>query len=529
MPEQKWSLENAERLYKEHVAAQAAANGEAPAPEPTAGHKDSQSPAPDYEQSEWRPPGDHPVYLIKGVVDELTELAATSGGNRDIKLFISAKALGQFVDVDRKWLREKLFEACEINGLTPEDGIRQTRVSIGSGFKAADEEIAKAGPRDPNGPSKPKVTVVGAGAFNTKSGDPVASKSNAGGKAKRTIDWSTAMDVADGIPTWAWEYGGKGRLARATLVLFAGRPDAGKSTAARYFAGGYTLGTLEGCFWGQPQNVAYIASEESIKYVVKPTLRAASADLSRVYFPTVKMDGKQVRLLSTLDEAALIVDLKDRDITVVFVDPVMSSIGSGVDIHRTNEVREHIEPWARIAEAIDGLVIGIVHLNKAPGFDIVAAINSSSAFGEVARAVIAFTKDPQSKNDERVLSQEKNNAGVEDLALTYTIESTTVQTDEGPADVARFVIGGPSDRRVADVIHAEKTVARLAPRTLEVIEAHRAAGKPLSAADVSNVVARLTRDDAGKYQRRLAGLGLLDKAARGLYEYPRFPEKIPNK
>ena len=49
-------------------------------------------------------------------------------------------------------------------------------------------------------------------------------------------------------------------------------------------------------------------------------------------------------------------------------------------------------------------MIGVVHLTKVPGSDIVAAINGSSAFGEVARAVIAFAKDPQSDNGERVLS-----------------------------------------------------------------------------------------------------------------------------
>ena len=76
-----------------------------------------------------------------------------------------------------------------------------------------------------------------------------------------------------------------------------------------------------------------------------------------------------------------------------------------------------------------------------------------------------------------------------------------------------------------EVINADKTVQRLGPRTLEALEAHRAAGKPLSAADVSNVVARLSREDAGQYQRRLTKVGLLDKA-NGLDQYPKFPEKI---
>ena len=62
--------------------------------------------------------------------------------------------------------------------------------------------------------------------------------------------------------------------------------------------------------------------------MVKPSLRAAGADLDRIHFPTVKMDGKVVRLLSAVDEAALTADLNARGITVVFVDPVMSAIGA---------------------------------------------------------------------------------------------------------------------------------------------------------------------------------------------------------
>lgn len=62
-------------------------------------------------------------------------------------------------------------------------------------------------------------------------------------------------------------------------------------------------------------------------------------------------------------------------------------------------------------------------LRKAPNGDVVAGINGSSAFGEVARSIFGFAKDLES--GERILSQAKNSAGEEDLALTYRIESHT--------------------------------------------------------------------------------------------------------
>jgi len=97
-------------------------------------------------------------------------------------------------------------------------------------------------------------------------------------------------------------------------------------------------------------------------------------------------------------------------------------------------------------------VFGVAHLKKATTGDVVAGINASSAFGEVARAVFGFAKDPASDGD-RIMSQAKNSTGEEDLSVTYRIESETVTTDSGKsAEVGRFVITGDSDRTVSDVL-----------------------------------------------------------------------------
>jgi predicted ATP-dependent serine protease len=334
-----------------------------------------------------------------------------------------------------------------------------------------------------------------------------------------TITWRSAAQIKDGVPEWAWHTHGKGRLMRGTLTHFAGRPEAGKSTAARYFAAGYSNGTIEGCFCGKPQNVAYIASEESIEYWIKPSLRAHDADMSRIHFPTVELDGQKVPLLSTRDEELLTRHLIGKEITVVFVDPVMSTISRAADINKNNQIRAYIEPWQRIAEAINGLGVGIVHLIKAPGLDIVASINGSSAFGEVPRAVIAFANDDE--NDERILSQEKNSAGDRDLALTYSIKPITVETDAGPAEMPQFSVEGLSARRVSDVFRTESTTGRLGPRSLEVLEAIRQAGEPCDAAMITTLVRGLpVRNDASQYLTRLAKAGLLIKVGRGMYDWP---------
>lgn len=282
-------------------------------------------------------------------------------------------------------------------------------------------------------------------------GPPVSSPTSPpGGRSLRLIPFT---DEKDDVPVWAWEYDGKGRIPLGALALFAGRPGAGKSTSGRWIAASASTGTLAGQWEGKPVNVAYIAAEESAKYVVKPGLRASGADMHRVFMPKVELDGEEVRFLSSHDMAELTALLIENQVKLVVVDPLMSTIGSKTDINRNNEVRSLVEPWAKLAENIDGVVLGIAHLNKSSNGDVVAGINGSSAFGEVARSVFGFAKDPESDAGDRIMSQEKNSIGEEDLALTYRIESQDVVTDSGKtAEVGRFVIVGNSDRSVGDVL-----------------------------------------------------------------------------
>lgn len=268
----------------------------------------------------------------------------------------------------------------------------------------------------------------------------------------RKIEWTTADQILDAVPLWAWEYDGKGRIQLGTLTLFAGRPGAGKSSAARWFATQATLGLLEGCWAGEPQNVAYIATaEESAKYTITPGLRAAGADLKRVHFPTATHDGTPTKLLSILDEAELITYLLAHRITVVIVDPLMSTISAGSDVNKNNEVRAQIEPWNRIADAINGIIVGVAHLRKNNTGDVVAGVTGSSAFGEVARAVFGFAKSVT--DDTRVMSQHKNSTGYEDLSLSYQIDSKSVTVATGDTtEVGVFRILGPSEVTVEDIL-----------------------------------------------------------------------------
>lgn len=270
------------------------------------------------------------------------------------------------------------------------------------------------------------------------------------------IKLRSMSSVKDDVPTLAWEpKSGYPGIAVGTVVIFGGRPAAGKSTGARWFVAEATNGTLPGAWRGTPVGAAWIGTEESEVYMMKPGLRAAGADLDKVVIPEVQFghDGDTMSVLHHLNMDALAEEFRAKGIKVVVLDPLMSAVGSRTDVNRSNEVRARLEPWVKLAEAIDGVVIGIAHLKKSFTGDVVAALNGSSAFGEVARSIFGFAKDDNADDGTRLMSHAKSSIGPEDLSYTYTLEPVEVTTDSGKtATMSRFVLGEETDRTVSDAL-----------------------------------------------------------------------------
>ncbi|MDQ1361413.1 MAG: hypothetical protein QOJ44_1790 [Acidimicrobiaceae bacterium] len=287
--------------------------------------------------------------------------------------------------------------------------------------------------------------------------------------------------------------------------------------AAIWFAAQFSTGTLEGCWKGRPQKVAYISSEESREYVVKPGLQVIGANMDNIVFPKVEIKGEAVSLSSDADEHKLARLLLDEGVTVVIVDPIMSTINRKVDIYRNNELREALAPWVRIAQRINGIVIGVVHLVKGTTGDVVGSVNGSSAFGEVARCVFGFAKDPE-HNTERVMSQFKNSCGPEDLSLTYEIEETMFTADTGRKGwMSVFKLGDESDISVGEILDAGRGKKRPSPEMQRVIDFVNGRTETTTAADVYNAGLANSQKVASNTLERACKRGYIVKTDRGVF------------
>lgn len=405
-------------------------------------------------------------YLRQAFSSEVEEVAAAPKGTRNHRLFVGARNLAEllhgkaFGEAD---IKTALMGAAQRNGLLddPDDGAETCRKTIDSGIR-----MGRDTPRDLSGVGTmaapdPNVVEVDVIAGGQRQGRKSLSVNDIEDEPLREIGLQFLSTAKSRLPQWVWRTNDVGLVQLGHLVLFAGRPGAGKSTAARWLAAQVSNGTLPGAWEGNPMNVALFCGEEDVETAVITSLDAAGADRSRVatiFANDALLPGERAGILVLPDEERIIKQLQDNDIRCLIVDPIMETFSQGSDPNSQLDVRKHLSAYTRIAKAINGIVIGIAHLRKPSlqagnrGNDgILSEITGSSAWGEVVRSAIAFAT--QGGGDPvRLMQVVKNSAGAVGAAWQYKLELCEVETDDGlPLETTRFDIIKPSPIGIDDL------------------------------------------------------------------------------
>lgn len=269
----------------------------------------------------------------------------------------------------------------------------------------------------------------------------------------RRIKLTAASSIEPEPVIWAWEpEPNAGRIPAGALTLAAGREGTGKSSFGIWLAARLSRGELPGTFFGVPKNVFYAAVEDSWSRTLVPRLMAAGANLDRVFRVDAEVEGWGETMISLpMDVSQLEAEIERNDVGALIIDPLMSTLGRNTDAHRTQDVRQALEPLVRMAERTRALTLGIAHFNKASSTDASQLISGSGAFKDLARAVLAFARDRET--EEQVMTQTKNSLGRLDLpSLSYAIESVDIPTRKGTANVGQLVFTGISERSVEDTL-----------------------------------------------------------------------------
>lgn len=264
-----------------------------------------------------------------------------------------------------------------------------------------------------------------------------------------------------------------GRIPLYSLAIAAGGPGLGKSQFAVWLTARITTGTLPGELYGKPRGVIYAATEDSWVYTIAPRLVAAGANLELVFRVEVKDDERpRARLTLPIDTSLIGLAAERYSIALLVADPLLSLIDRGINDYRAAEVREALEPLVACAERHRFTILGLAHFTKSGGAEPLDRIAGSGAFGQLIRSFIAFAREDAEEGDERfVMSLEKNNLGRLGLpSYSYMIQPVTVQTEEGPSYVSRFVLGPETSTSVRDVMREATTPDVNRSETNETVE-----------------------------------------------------------
>ena len=335
----------------------------------------------------------------------------------------------------------------------------------GGDHQAAARELSRMGygSQKPARPAPPREEVPWPSApLAAVSETPPAAGKNEESRGRRLV-LTRASEIEPEPVVWAWEDQGAGRIPAGSLGLAAGREGTGKSSFAIWLTAQVTQGTLAGSL--TRRGVIYVAVEDSWKFTIVPRLMAAGADLDQVYRAEVRtVEDETVSLSLPADNRELEDVIGQNAIAMVVLDPLMSAISDTLDTHVNRQVRQALDPLARMADRTGAVVLGIAHFNKSSGTDASSLITASGAFKDVARYIFAFATDPE--DGTQVISQTKNSLGRSNLpSLAYRLISATVPTRKGDTDVGRFVLDGESERSVHDILASSGGAGETAEKT----------------------------------------------------------------
>lgn len=246
-----------------------------------------------------------------------------------------------------------------------------------------------------------------------------------------------------------------GRIACGTVSLLAGREGLGKSTVAYWMASRITRGELPGEYQGEPRPVFVCATEDSWSHTIVPRLIAAGADLDLVFNVEVEtIQGTGEPLSLPVDIPGVADAAREAGAVLMLLDPLMSRLSARLDTHRDQEVRQALEPLARMADVTGMAVLGLIHLNKSGRADPLDAVMGSKAFTAVARSVSLVVPDPDDPDERRRLfGTPKNNLGPDDLPMiSFTLASAVIESDDGDVRTSRVLWGDEVELSTREVM-----------------------------------------------------------------------------
>lgn len=251
-----------------------------------------------------------------------------------------------------------------------------------------------------------------------------------------TIEVLAMEDIQEGTVDWLWDQ----RIVRGGLNLLGGRGGQAKSVftcdiAARVSTGrGFPLieGIDDSCLPMPPGNCCFINFESDAGREIKPRLRAAGADMSRIVLVKGHLpreDGSMDMINLTRDmpmiERAMDERFKGEGLQFMVLDPVVEFL-PGVKLIDVGEVRAALRPLIDYAQRRQVAVAMIVHDNKGAHSNAQDKAGGSGAFVHACRAGWRLDPDPATppeSGNRKLMTVVKPNLMRRQFGMSFQVKS----------------------------------------------------------------------------------------------------------
>lgn len=166
-------------------------------------------------------------------------------------------------------------------------------------------------------------------------------------------------------------------------------------------------------------NIIFQTAEDGIADTIKPRLLKAGANAKKVF--VIKDIDCALSLTDTRIEEAI----KEKNASLLIIDPLQAYLGEGVDMHRANDIRPIMHSLSNVAERTGCAIILIGHMNK----DSKGQKGIYKGLGSIdiiasARSVLLLGRDPKNKYIRAVLPI-KSSLAPEKKAVAFELNPDT--------------------------------------------------------------------------------------------------------
>lgn len=217
-----------------------------------------------------------------------------------------------------------------------------------------------------------------------------------------------AEDIKDVKVTWMWEP----YVAFGKVTLLHGVKGVGKSMLAmRMMAACTNRKSLDDVSkYLEPMNVLYFTDEENLEGIVRPRLKQAGADLSKVFIVNDET-------VITLGDDSVEEAIKEQDIKLLIIDPISSYIEKSKNF--VDDPMYSYPVIKKLNEIAEKTGCAIVLVAESPGYMSHQAKKWHFAFESDVVSYLCMELDDESEYEERTLYHERSLIAMEGWPLEF--------------------------------------------------------------------------------------------------------------